>query len=143
MPCTHRRPVVPHALHDARLGPGRSAAPDEDRLVLLPSGPDTVRGSSLRGTRSSTSLEAAACKDAVLGWEFSPAGADCRFRAPLVPRLARPAQSSRDAFPVSSSERCPGPPVVARSGSVVAETAGFEPATGCPQPHFQSGALSD
>ncbi len=98
VPCTHRRPVGPRALHDERLGPGRSAAPDEDRLVLLPSGPDTVRGSSLRGTRSSTSLEAAACKDAVLGWEFSPAGADCRFRAPLVPRLARPGQSSRDAF---------------------------------------------
>ena len=70
--------------------------------MLLPSGPDTVRGSSLRGTRSSTSLEAAACKDAVLGWEFSPAGADCRFRAPLVPRLARPAKSSRDASPGGS-----------------------------------------
>jgi hypothetical protein len=103
MPCTHRRPVVPHALHDERLGPGRSAAPDEDRLVLLPSGPDTVRGSSLRGTRSSTSLEAAACKDAVLGWEFSPAGADCRFRAPLVPRLARPGQSIRDDFTARST----------------------------------------
>ena len=100
VPCTHRRPVGPRALLDERLGPGRSAAPDEDRLVLLPSGPDTVRGSSLRGTRSSTSLVAAACKDAVLGWEFSPAGADCRFRAPLVPRLARPLKSSRDASSV-------------------------------------------
>src|SRR6185369_16977024 len=28
-------------------------------------------------------------EDAILGWEFSPAGADCRYRAPLVPRLAR------------------------------------------------------
>ena len=90
MPCTHRRPASPRARHDERLGPGRSAAPDDGRLVLLPSGPDTVRGSSLRGTRSSTSLEAAAFEDAALGWEFSPAGADCRYRAPLVPRLARP-----------------------------------------------------
>ena len=47
---------APRAHHDERLGPGRSAAPDDDRLVLLPSGPDTVRGSPLRGTRSSTSL---------------------------------------------------------------------------------------
>ena len=46
---------VARAHHDVRLGPGRSAAPDDDRLVLLPSGPDTVRGSPLRGTRSSTS----------------------------------------------------------------------------------------
>src|SRR5439155_433743 len=59
MPCTHRRLASPRACLDERLGPGRSAAPDDDRLVLLPSGPDTVHGSSLRGTRSSTSLEAA------------------------------------------------------------------------------------
>src|SRR4051794_12889670 len=36
LPCTHRRPVVPRALPSERLGPGRSAAPDDDRLVLLP-----------------------------------------------------------------------------------------------------------
>src|SRR6266568_4462776 len=113
MPCTHRRPVVPHALHDERLGPGRSAAPDEDRLVLLPSGPDTVRGSSLRGTRSSTSLEAAACKDAVLGWEFSPAGADCRFRAPLVPRLARPAKDTPASDLAGDSSTSKGVPAKA------------------------------
>jgi len=46
---------VARAHRDVRLGPGRSAAPDDDRLVLLPSGSDTVRGSPLRGTRSSTS----------------------------------------------------------------------------------------
>src|SRR6185369_11385220 len=109
-------------------------------LVLLPSGPDTVRGSSLRGTRSSTSLEAAACKDAVLGWEFSPAGADCRFRAPLVPRLARPGQSSRDAFTAGSGRRRSAEPGRRRYASV-AERAGFEPATGCPEPHFQCGAI--
>ena len=26
----------------------------------------------------------------LLSWEFSPARADCRYRAPLAPRLARP-----------------------------------------------------
>ena len=96
LPCTHRRPERSRAHRDERLGPGRSAAPDEVRLVLLPSGPDTVRESPLRGTRSSTSLEAAALENGDLGWEFSPAGADCRFRAPLVPRLARHAESTAD-----------------------------------------------
>src|SRR5437879_4411698 len=90
VPCTRRRSPWSRARRDERLGPGRSAAPDEVRLVLLPSGPDTVRESPLRGTRSSTSLEAVAFEYGDLGWEFSPAGADCRFRAPLVPRLARP-----------------------------------------------------
>ena len=83
------------AHHDERLGPGRSAAPDDDRLVLLPSGPDTVRGSPLRGTRSSTSHRRAAFENGDLGRGFSPAGADCRYRAPLVPRLARP----REGYP--------------------------------------------
>ncbi len=96
MPCTHRRPGRSRAHLDERLRPGRSAAPGEVRLVLLPSGPDTVRDSSLRGTRSSTSLEAAALENGDLGWEFSPALADCRFRAPLVPRLARLRKSSAD-----------------------------------------------
>ena len=77
-----------------RLRPGRSAAPDGHRLVLLPSGPDTVREPPLRGTRPSTSPRAAAFEDGDLGREFSPAGADCRYRAPLVPRLARPENHS-------------------------------------------------
>ena len=89
MPCTLRRADRPRAHHDGRLGPGRAAAPDDDRLVLLPSGPDTVRGSPMRGTRSSTSHRRAAFEDGDLGRGFSPAGADCRYRAPLVPRLAR------------------------------------------------------
>ena len=94
-PCTLRRSGRFRAHHHERLGPGRSAAPDEVRLVLLPSGPDTVHESPLRGTRPSTSLEAAAFESGDLGREFSPAGADCRYRAPLVPRLARPADDSR------------------------------------------------
>src|SRR5918911_3855384 len=98
MPCTPRRPGRPRALRNERLGPGRSAAPDEDRLVLLPSGPDTVRESPLRGTRPSTSLEASALEDGGLGRGFSPAGADCRYRAPLVPRLARRPKDTATAW---------------------------------------------
>ena len=63
--------------------------------MLLPSGPDTVHESPLRGTRSSTSPWRAAFENGDLGREFSPAGADCRFRAPLVPRLARRSKDSR------------------------------------------------
>src|ERR687896_1093348 len=54
-----RAPGVDHApvrTHPrARLQPGCPAAPDGDRLPLLPSGPDGVHGPTLRGTRLSTS----------------------------------------------------------------------------------------
>jgi hypothetical protein len=96
MPCTHLRPGRPRALRSDRLGPGRSAAPGDQRLSLLPSGPDEVHTSPLRGTRSSTSISPPASANAGLGWEFSPAGADCRYRAPLVPRLARRGDSTGD-----------------------------------------------
>ena len=88
-----RAPSVDHRRSWARrsdqLGPGRSAAPGEQRLTLLPSGPDVVHASPLRGTRSSTPIAPLASANAGLGRGFSPAGADCRYRAPLVPRLAR------------------------------------------------------
>ena len=95
MPCTLRRAGRPRAHRDGRLGPGRAAALGDDRLVLLPSGSDTVRGSPLRGTRSSTSHRRAAFGSGDLGRGFSPAGADCRYRAPLVPRLARLGKDNR------------------------------------------------
>ena len=96
LPCTLRRSGRSRAHRNERLGPGRSAAPDDDRLVLLPSGPDTVRGSPLRGTRSSTSRRRAAFENGDLGRGFSPAIADCRYRAPLVPRLARLGKDTPD-----------------------------------------------
>ena len=55
LPCTLRRPGRSRAHRSERLGPGRSAAPGDQRLALLPSGPDAVHASPLRGTRSSTS----------------------------------------------------------------------------------------
>ena len=98
VPCTLRRSRPLRAPdRSERLGPGRSAAPGEQRLTLLPSGPDVVHASPLRGTRSSTSIAPSASADADLGRGFSPAGADCRYRAPLVPRLARPGNDSRPA----------------------------------------------
>src|SRR5918994_1010221 len=64
---------------------------------------------------------------AALDREFSSAIADCGYRAPLVPRLARPAGIV--------GQGC---------GSVnrgVAEREGFEPSTGCPERHFQCRAI--
>ncbi len=59
--------------------------------MLLPSGPDTVRGSPLRGTRSSTSRRRAAFENGDLERGFSPAGADCRLQgtASSPPSTAR------------------------------------------------------
>jgi hypothetical protein len=112
MPCTHRRPGRPRAQRSDRLGPGRSAAPGDQRLSLLPSGPDEVHTSPLRGTRSSTSISPSASANAGLGWEFSPAGADCRYRAPLVPRLARRADSTGGVL--ETSRTCFRRPAVAQ-----------------------------
>ena len=107
---------VARAHRDVRLGPGRSAAPDDDRLVLLPSGPDTVRGSPLRGTRSSTSRRPAAYENGDLEREFSPAGADCRYRAPLVPRLARPEKDTADRGRTAAFETVGVGPASCRAG---------------------------
>src|SRR5438876_886917 len=85
-PSTCGRPALP--ARSARTRP--TAAPAEDRLPLLPSGSDGVHGSSSRGTRPSTPFGSTASERRGLGRGFSPAGADCRYRAPLVPRLARP-----------------------------------------------------
>ena len=95
MPCTLRRSTVARAHHDGRLGPGRSAAPDDDRLVLLPSGPDTVRGSPLRGTRSSTSHRRAATENGDLERGFGPAGADCRLQG----TASSPPSTAREGYP--------------------------------------------
>src|ERR687898_1935739 len=59
--------------------------------------------------------------------EFSSAVADCGYRAPLVPRLARPAANGRWRVRIGQSR--------------VAERVGFEPTTGCPERHFQCRAL--
>ncbi len=72
-------------------GPGAPAAPAGDRLRLLPSGPDLVRKPTPRGTRTIDAPGDGATGAEPLGGEFSPARADCGYRAPLPPRLARSA----------------------------------------------------
>ena len=72
------------------LRPGWSAAHERVRLRLLPSGSDLVRDRSPRGTRPSTPPTGVLTpKTSSLGRGFGPARADCGFRAPLIPRLAR------------------------------------------------------
>jgi hypothetical protein len=74
----------------SRLGSGDPAAPENDYLPLLPSGSDGVRRFSPRRTQSSTPLSRRSPTMPDLEREFNPAVADCGYRAPLVPRLARP-----------------------------------------------------
>lgn len=93
-----RGPVAhpPSRVHSVRcrrrsLGPGCSAAPERLRLALLPPGPDAVRRLPSRGTWPSTLTCASPYLEyCPLEREFSPAVADCGFREPLAPRLARP-----------------------------------------------------
>ena len=77
------------AVHSS--GPGAPAAPAGDRLRLLPSGPDLVHKPTPRGTRTIDAPSDGATGAEPLGREFSPARADCGYRAPLPPRLARSA----------------------------------------------------
>ena len=71
-------------------GSGNPATPAGDRLRLLPSGPDLVHGSTSYGTRAiDTVLGAATPRASPLGRGFGLARADCEYRAPLPPRLAR------------------------------------------------------
>ncbi len=84
-----------------RLRFSAPAAPGGDRLRLLPSGPDLVHGSPSRRDRTiNTTSRALTSGLQPLEREFSPARADCGYRAPLAPRLARSATDpSRFARP--------------------------------------------
>ena len=73
-----------------QLRAGAPAAPEGIYLPLLPSGPGGIHRPSPRRTRSSTRNSTGyVLQPKTSGWEFSPAVADCGYRAPLVPRLAR------------------------------------------------------
>ena len=75
-----------------RLRTGTPATHGGGRLRLLPSGPDLVHGWSPHGTWAIDATERRADPGAApLEREFGPARADCRYRAPLPPRLARSA----------------------------------------------------
>ena len=77
----------------SRLRPGAPATPEGGRLRLLPSGPDLVHGSSSPRDRTIDAAHRALTPGpGPLGRGFSPARADCGYRAPLAPRLARSRQ---------------------------------------------------
>ena len=62
-PCTLRRSRHLGHARTPWLGPGLPAALSDDRLPLLPSGPDGVRGPLLHRTRSSTPRRASRSRD--------------------------------------------------------------------------------
>jgi len=71
----------------SQLGPGTLASHESVCLVLLHSCPDTVHRFPLRKTQASTPLieGCSQMKDPQI--RITPAVADCRYRAPLSPRL--------------------------------------------------------
>ena len=82
---------VSNALHrrypDSLLRSGALTAHRMIRLVLLRSRPDTVHGVPLRETRTSTPLFRGGPTKKRPRQDITPAVADCRYRAPLSPRL--------------------------------------------------------
>ncbi len=138
-PCTLRR-SQPSSLHWARkLRPGTPTSPEEDRLWLLPSGPDQVHGSSPRGTQPSSPRGPGSPTGLDLGREFSPARADCGYRAPLAPRLARSGSQYNRATRITPTVRYTGstgsPPGQDRTHFVISSTCH----TLTEQPHGQQG----
>jgi len=79
--CTHSRYLY------SQLGPGTLTAHKSVRLVLLHSCPDTVHGFLLRETRTSAPLIKGSSAKYKPQIGITPAVADCRYRAPLTPRL--------------------------------------------------------
>ena len=76
-------------------GPGWSAAHVRFCVPLLPSGSDGVGRFTLHRARAPDVFIGRLTRiPAPRGREFSPAIADCRSRAPLTPRLARPSSFS-------------------------------------------------
>ena len=71
----------------SQLGPGFLAAHRRSRLVLLHSCPDTVREVLLRKTQTSTPLTRGSPASPYPRRDITSARADCRYRAPLSPRL--------------------------------------------------------
>ena len=71
----------------SQLGPGTLAAHRRTHLVLLHSCPDTVHEVLLRKTQTSTPLTRGSPARPYPRRDITSAGADCRYRAPLSPRL--------------------------------------------------------
>src|SRR5436190_15770202 len=81
---------LPGVSAELRLRPGSPAAHGEDRLRLLPSGPDLVHGTPSRGTWPSTpQLGVLALRAEPSGGSSAPLERVSGYRAPLTPHLAR------------------------------------------------------
>ena len=89
---------IPKTCPTERLEPGFPGAPVSFRLPLLPSGSDGVHGLPPPRTQLSTSTRRIEALDSSLGREFHPAVADCGFRAPLAPHVARLPLNPRAAY---------------------------------------------
>ena len=74
----------------SRLGSGALPSHEMVRLVLLCSHPDTVHEVSLRKTGMSTLLKKGGSIHVIPRIGITPAIADFRYRAPLLPRLHGP-----------------------------------------------------
>ncbi len=73
--------------HDSALAPLQHT--EVDCLVLLPSDPDTIHRLLLHKTRTSTPFPTGRLSAAAPRTDITPTIADCGYRAPLPPRLAR------------------------------------------------------
>ena len=80
---------LPKRYPENRLNPGTLTAPGRFCLVLLRSRPDTVHRFPSRKTQISTSLLRGCFANKHPLRNITPAIADCRYKAPLAPRLAR------------------------------------------------------
>ena len=77
--------------HRHILGTGDLAAHWSDRLMLLGSPPDMVHGFQSRKTHPSThKIRCADHTESALTNGIAPAAADCRYKAPLIPRPVWP-----------------------------------------------------
>ncbi len=72
---------------DSQLSPGDLTTHGRNCLVLLHSCPDTVHRLPSRKTQTSTSLIRGCPTDRHPRHTITPTVADCRYRAPLSPRL--------------------------------------------------------
>ncbi len=87
----HPLSMTTHRLTAAsQLQSGNPTAPRGGCLPLLPPGPGGVHRPLPRRTQSSTPLGRSSPNVQHLEGEFDPAVADCGYRAPLAPHLARP-----------------------------------------------------
>ena len=74
----------------SQLGPGSLAAHGRFSLMLLHSCPDMVQRVPLRETKTSAPLTRGSFTRKYPRQNITPAVADCRYRAPLSPRLCGP-----------------------------------------------------